>query len=568
MAAKSTLRGATLRGATLRGATRILAAKGNSLFPAVIPIKPAATGGGTVTQATTTGGSNYNTSGHTTNTITGVTFASDTDFIAVDVMWTHFSSPAAISGITIDGIAATAISGTDTGGLNAGTWIREQAWGLVDPSGAGVTLGSAVNVIVTFAATVTVSQNVAQGYKGVDQTTPTEGGANSGLVAAGGGTKTQAPSTTTAAGDYLFGGYINFGSSTADVATVDNQLAENWDSNNGTITNTADDAITGSGETLGWTDLTLYNWAAHVFVIKAAAGGGGPTIMDLTLASLGITAQSILNKYRTLPTAASLTFTAQGVQNRRRVLPTAATFSFTPQAIQNRRLVTLTTAGFTFIPQAVRNVLKVLPTAATLSFTPQAIQNRRLASLTTANLTFLPQAVRNVLRVLPTTASLGFTAQTIQNRYLVKLTSATFNFTAQAVEVITGGGRVIMDLTVASFAMVAESVRNVSRVALTSAQINLTAQAISVRLRSTLTAASLALTAQSVTNKLIVRPTAATMSFVAAAVQNKWTVKLTAAVFNMQPMAVEFINAVLVELASRVRRSYSNYRKLLRQRRF
>jgi hypothetical protein len=224
--------------------------------------------GSSIVTPTGTGLSQYNTSGHTTNTL-AITFPSDSKYIAIDVMATHFATVSAITSVTVDGQAATAVTGTDTGGLNAGVWIRE--WGYeIDPVAAGVTLGSSVNVVVTFAGTVTVSQNVAQAFTvGSGYSLSSEGGFNSGLVAAGGGTKTFAPTTTTVADNYLFGGYINFGSSVADVATVDTQVAENWDSNNGTITNCAMSAITGSGETLGWTDLNSFNYAGHVWVIKA-----------------------------------------------------------------------------------------------------------------------------------------------------------------------------------------------------------------------------------------------------------------------------------------------------------
>jgi len=351
--------------------------------------------GGLVTQATTTGGSNYNTTGHTTNTITGVTFASDTDFIAVDVMWTHFSSPAAISGVTIDGKTAAAISGTDTGALNAGTWIRQQSWGLVDPSGAGVTLGSAVNVVVTFAATVSVSQNVAQGYKGVDQTTPTEGGANSGLVAAGAGTKTQAPSTTTVAGDYLFGGYINFGGSTADVSTVDNQLAENWDSNNGTITNTADSAIAGSGETLGWTDLTFYNWAAHVFVIKAASPTTNYT--NTVTENLGVADSSTqLSTYTSsvtenLSLSDAPAITVQFVVTRTEPLTMADTSAITVQFVVTRTepitLADSSTQIYAYTSNITENIsLADIISAGNNNFTNTVTENINVADINTISL--------------------------------------------------------------------------------------------------------------------------------------------------------------------------------------
>jgi hypothetical protein len=65
------------------------------------------------------------------------------------------------------------------------------------------------------------------------------------------------------------------GSGVGDIATNGTDVYESYDTNNGTIFSTADKLLTGSGQNIGWTDLTFYDWAAHCFVLKAAGGGGG-----------------------------------------------------------------------------------------------------------------------------------------------------------------------------------------------------------------------------------------------------------------------------------------------------
>jgi hypothetical protein len=259
-----------------------------------------------------------------------------------------------------------------------------------------------------------------------------------------------------------------------------------------------------------------------------AAGGAGPTIVDLT--------------------AATFSFLAQTVQNKRRVLPTNPTLGFTAQAVQNKR--------------------RVLPTSAALNLVAQSVQNRRLATLTQATLSFVAQAVQNKRRVLPTAASLSLVAQSVQNRLLAKLTSANLNFTALAVEFVLGAGITVVDLTAATFSFVAQEVRNVRRVVLTSPTLTTTAQTVQNRLRATVTAASLTLSAQAVTVRRVITTTTASLVFTAQSVQNKLTVKLTSAILNFQGMAVDMFNVVITTLVARARKSYSNYRRMLKQRRF
>jgi len=304
-----------------------------------------------------------------------------------------------------------------------------------------------------------------------------------------------------------------------------------------------------------------------------AAGGGGPTIVDLTVATFSFIAQSIQNRRRVLPTAPTLNLTAQDVQNRRVVKPTSATTSFVAQAVEfvittGATVVDLTAAAFSFVAQSIQNRSVVKPTSATLSFVAQSIQNRLRVLPTVASLSLVAQSIQNRRVVKPTTASLGFVAQSVQNRLLAKLTSANLNFTALAVEFVLNAGATVMDLTVATFSFVAQEVRNVRRVVLTSPTLNTTTQTVQNRLRATVTAASLTLSAQAVTVRRVITTTTASLVFTAQSVQNKLVVRTTTAILNFQGLAVEMFNVVVTVLVARARKSYSNYRRLLKQRRF
>jgi NADH/NAD ratio-sensing transcriptional regulator Rex len=191
-----------------------------------------------------------------------------------------------------------------------------------------------------------------------------------------------------------------------------------------------------------------------------------------------------------------------------------------------------------------------------------------IVDLTVATFSFLAQAIQNKRVVKPTTASLSLVAQSIQNRLLAKLTSATLNFTAQAVEFVIGAGKTVVDLTVATLGFVAQEVRNVRRVVLTSAQLNTSAQTVQNRLRATVTTAGLSLNAQALTVRRVITTTTASLVFTAQSVQNKLTSKLTTAILNFQGLAVDMFNVVITTLVARARKSYSNYRRMLKQRRF
>lgn len=204
-----------------------------------------------------------------------VTIPGDADCVVLDLMATHFTTCQGATGVTCDGVAMTLVSGTDAGSMAFGAPCRHQSWVIIAPN------TGTVNITPTFGGTGGVSRShlAVQFYTGVDQTTPTEGGYASGRITSPtGGTKTFAPTTTTVADDYLICGYHNFGSGVGDIDADGVDIYESYDSNNGTIFGTADKLLTGSGQNMGWTDTETYDYAGHVFVLKAAAAGGAFSI--------------------------------------------------------------------------------------------------------------------------------------------------------------------------------------------------------------------------------------------------------------------------------------------------
>jgi hypothetical protein len=202
-----------------------------------------------------------------------VTIDAGANHVVVDAQRTHFTTCQEITAMTCGGISMTAVAGTDVGSMAFSAPCRHQSWELHNPP------TGTQNIVPTYSGTGGTSRShlALQCYENVDDTTWSEGGFGSGRITSPTtGTKSFAPTTTTVAGDYLVGGYHNYGSGTGDIACSNGtNIYESYDTNNGTIFGTANRLITGSGESLQWTDLTLYDYAGHVFVLKASSGGGG-----------------------------------------------------------------------------------------------------------------------------------------------------------------------------------------------------------------------------------------------------------------------------------------------------
>jgi hypothetical protein len=218
------------------------------------------------------------TSGH--NGAHSITIPSGTTLLVVLSFATHFTTCQAAT-FTFDGNAMTAVPNFNPGSIAFGAPCRLQAHYYVNPA-AGT-----FNVTPAYSGTGGVSRSYigCMTYDGSDTTTPVEGGNNSTTTpyAASGSVKSIAPTTTTVNGDYLVGGGINFGGGVGDLSSNGTDIGEAYDTNNGTIINFAHKALTGSGQSIGWTDLTFYNGANACFVIKAAGGGGGSAIVPIVV---------------------------------------------------------------------------------------------------------------------------------------------------------------------------------------------------------------------------------------------------------------------------------------------
>jgi hypothetical protein len=203
-----------------------------------------------------------NNSGHTTQTV-GITVTTET-YLSITVMWQHFATCPAISGVTVNGLPAVAVAGTDGGSISRGSNNRDQSWEFLTPS-AGT-----YNVVVTFASTTSDSLVNVRGFTSVNVLAASAGGFNPGLITASGSAKTIDPSVAPAVGDYLIGCYVNSGSGLGDVSTSDTQIDERYDTNNGSIFNISEKAVSSTSDVLTWTDTGSFDGAGHVYIIKAA----------------------------------------------------------------------------------------------------------------------------------------------------------------------------------------------------------------------------------------------------------------------------------------------------------
>jgi hypothetical protein len=172
----------------------------------------------------------------------------------------------------------------------------------------------------------------------------------------------------------------------------------------------------------GQPTLTGTTVVAHPPVIRPSrriyipfSEAGAPTVIDLTVASLG--------------------FTGQAAQNLLSAVLSSATFSLVPQSVQNRISSTLNAANLSLVAQPVQNRLATELTSGGLSFLPQGLQNSSVVSFTVATLSFVSQSIQNSMIVRLTAATLGFTPQTIQNTLAVVFGVATLGFIAQAIDV-------------------------------------------------------------------------------------------------------------------------------------
>lgn len=110
--------------------------------------------------------------------------------------------------------------------------------------------------------------------------------------------------------------------------------------------------------------------------IWVGASSGGPTIIDLTAASMSYSAKSQQTRLASTLTAAGLTTSAKAVQPRLDASLTAATMSIEAKAVQPATRITLTSAAMTYTAQSIttiRNTLIQLG-SATLAFTARAIE--------------------------------------------------------------------------------------------------------------------------------------------------------------------------------------------------
>jgi hypothetical protein len=153
--------------------------------------------------------------------------------------------------------------------------------------------------------------------------------------------------------------------------------------------------------------------------IWAAVSAGGPTIIDLSAASLGFSAKSPQARLASTLSAAQITTSAKAVQPRLETRLTAATMSTEAKPIQvgSMSIVELSTAAISFIGKSLQNALAATLTAASISMSAKSVQPRITAQLGSAAMSFTAQAIT-----------------TVRNR-LIQLTAAAMAFSAKAVTV-------------------------------------------------------------------------------------------------------------------------------------
>lgn len=184
------------------------------------------------------------------------------DALVIDVGWGNFAANPTITGVTFNGVSATAIANTKQDATVDGQNCSRQSYILVAPS-----IGT-FTVQANFSGNFFMADLVARSYKNVHQTTPTEGGNPS--TGASGTSRALAPTTTTVNGDYLHGGLVVFGS-TATVSCSDTELSEtDWGAIGTIIVNNGEAASTGSGNTLDFSTTSNSTWLGSVFVLKAS----------------------------------------------------------------------------------------------------------------------------------------------------------------------------------------------------------------------------------------------------------------------------------------------------------
>lgn len=107
----------------------------------------------------------------------------------------------------------------------------------------------------------------------------------------------------------------------------------------------------------------------------AVAGGGGPTIIDLSTASMGLSAKSLQTRLASALTTASLTTSGKAIQPRLATGLTAASMPLSAQSLQTSAIVRLGSAAMGFTAQAITLVRDTVIqlTAATLRFSAKAI---------------------------------------------------------------------------------------------------------------------------------------------------------------------------------------------------
>lgn len=362
---------------------------------------------------------------HGSNTVSA-TLPSDCDFIAISFSVNHNLAVPSLTSITVDGVGASAVSGCDPGAISINGFVRLFAYGQVNPN------TGTINVVATLSGNVLNSVLVVQGYKNVNQSTPTEGGDNAFIEDDGGDAFNLAPTTTTVDGDYLFAN-INGRGDPANVYCLDNELSNEAFSNSEVSFVCGDVASTGSGGAVRFHKGGYQATAGWVFVIKQSEGGGGvsltPSPAQLTFSGYAPTLTRTNNRVLS-PANYSLAFATYAPvltrTNNRVLSPASASLNFTSYAsILNRtanRVFTPAPANFTFSTYSlslVRTGNRVLtPSQANLVFTGYAptLQIGGSINLTPspANLTltgYAPSLVRSGnVNLTPNPASLSFTA--------------------------------------------------------------------------------------------------------------------------------------------------------------